>query len=410
LHHDDKAYTELVPQIRPHVLPSLDNSPQKQREKVLEASGLSTTALNFEEETNLQALTLALDGHSMLDSPSYVMQQELIKEQNAIFNGGDAESGAARMLLSFLDFLEEGDVTLLAPDDKRDWTRTVLESVQVQIGEDDARDKRNEDRHDAIEKYLDDKHRKEEREKRRIEDERRMAALEAAGDFNGKIKLEKERRLLEETLRKEEEEKALRDRDAEAKRRKEEEETEKEKAKAKEAAKHHLNEALQVMGDFSWRTAVMYLRALHPNGGNLSGVGAPLDQDSRTGMYTRILDMRESLVGVMRRKKARADRRQLLIRALQEIDSDDNSISSTAKKNTGKLRAIQKQLEEAGALDASDDDDDVEQGDYGDLNIYADNLHIRLQREDHHLSADAAYVEDGEEEENESDDSDDEHD
>ena len=44
--------------------------------------------------------------------------------------GIDPEDTAARMLLGIMNFLEEGDVTTFAPEDRRDWTTEVLNSVE----------------------------------------------------------------------------------------------------------------------------------------------------------------------------------------------------------------------------------------------------------------------------------------
>ena len=43
--------------------------------------------------------------------------------------GIDPEDTAARMLLGFMNFLQEGDVTTMAPADRRDWTLEVLGSI-----------------------------------------------------------------------------------------------------------------------------------------------------------------------------------------------------------------------------------------------------------------------------------------
>ena len=43
--------------------------------------------------------------------------------------GIDPEDTAARMLISFMNFLEQGDVTTFAPPDRRDWTLEVLSSI-----------------------------------------------------------------------------------------------------------------------------------------------------------------------------------------------------------------------------------------------------------------------------------------
>jgi hypothetical protein len=242
--------------------------------------------------------------------------------------------------------------------------------------------------------------------------------LEASGEFSVQARREREKIEAEALVQRFEEEKENEKRLKEEAQREAKEERQRERKKAKEMAEKRLNDALAVMGDFSWRTAVMYLRALHPQGGNASGVGAPLDPEAKPGIYTRILDMRDSLVGVMRRKKARADRRQLLIRALQEMEeTDEKSVASDPVK-VAKLRAIQRQLQSKsfrGIGDTSNDGDDSQslyendhngedddeddesydedgyqgggQGDYGDLNIYAENLSLRLNIEDHHMSA-----------------------
>ena len=49
-----------------------------------------------------------------------------------------------------------------------------------------------------------------------------------------------------------------------------------------------------VMGEKSWREALLYLRTVFPGAGNYSGVGAELD-DAETAMYWRIAEMRENL-------------------------------------------------------------------------------------------------------------------
>jgi len=45
--------------------------------------------------------------------------------------GIDPEDTAARMLLGFMSFLQEGDVTTFAPSDRRAWTEEVLATVEV---------------------------------------------------------------------------------------------------------------------------------------------------------------------------------------------------------------------------------------------------------------------------------------
>lgn len=59
-----------------------------------------------------------------------------------------------------------------------------------------------------------------------------------------------------------------------------------------------------VMGEKSWREALMYLRTMFPGGGNYSGVGVELD-DADTAMYWRIADMRDNLVDNTKRNSAK---------------------------------------------------------------------------------------------------------
>ena len=54
------------------------------------------------------------------------------------------------------------------------------------------------------------------------------------------------------------------------------------------------------LGERSWREALLYLRTMFPGGGNYSGVGVELD-DAETAIYWRITEMREKLAENTRR-------------------------------------------------------------------------------------------------------------
>ncbi len=60
--------------------------------------------------------------------------------------GIDPEDTAARMLIGFLGFLQEGDVTTFAPADRRAWTEEVLGSVQYEKQQETLREEQAKER------------------------------------------------------------------------------------------------------------------------------------------------------------------------------------------------------------------------------------------------------------------------
>ena len=60
-----------------------------------------------------------------------------------------------------------------------------------------------------------------------------------------------------------------------------------------------------MLGEQTWREALLYLRTMYPGAGNYSGVGLELD-DAETAMFWRIADMREMLAENSRRGAAKA--------------------------------------------------------------------------------------------------------
>jgi hypothetical protein len=61
----------------------------------------------------------------------------------------------------------------------------------------------------------------------------------------------------------------------------------------------------RMLGEQSWREALLYLRTMFPGAGNYSGVGLELD-DAETAMFWRIADMRDMLAENSRRGAAKA--------------------------------------------------------------------------------------------------------
>ena len=61
----------------------------------------------------------------------------------------------------------------------------------------------------------------------------------------------------------------------------------------------------RMLGEQTWREALLYLRTMYPGAGNYSGVGLELD-DAETAMFWRIADMREMLAENSRRGAAKA--------------------------------------------------------------------------------------------------------
>lgn len=61
----------------------------------------------------------------------------------------------------------------------------------------------------------------------------------------------------------------------------------------------------RMLGEQTWREALLYLRTMFPGAGNYSGVGLELD-DAETAMFWRIADMRDMLAENSRRGAAKA--------------------------------------------------------------------------------------------------------
>jgi hypothetical protein len=167
--------------------------------------------------------------------------------------GIDPEDTAARMLLGMMTFLQDGDVTTMAPEDRRDWTTEVLRSVEdAKETERLAASAEHEHQHSA----------------HMIDHETGMPLQEVPPDhpqYHDSINSHRRQKKMSVSQR------------------------------AAEVASEIIG------GAKSWRNALLYLRTMHPGAGNYSGVGVELDS-SESQLYKRIVDMRHLLGDVVTRQ------------------------------------------------------------------------------------------------------------
>ena len=262
--------------------------------------------------------------------------------------GIDPEDTAARMLLGIVNFLEEGDVTTFAPDDRRSWTHEVLMSVCEQ--------KEAETRASLLDAHP----------------EKAGTLLPLEGQAEGAE--------ADETL----------------------------PLPVHQRHMHHLRMSISqrataaaaevIGGAKSWRNALLHLRTMFPGAGNYSGVGVELDA-AESGLYRRIVDMRETLNDVVVRQstkveikleqsRSRAAYRERLILAAKaraeaeeaervrkeaEEKAEKERIKAEEEAKLAAMRAARakKKLETGSSDSDSEDDEDADEDQIDMVNPYA---------------------------------------
>ena len=167
--------------------------------------------------------------------------------------GIDTEDTAARLLLGFMNFLEEGDVTTFAPEDRRAWTQEVLMTVHEQK-----------------------------------EAETRASLLAAHPEMAESMLPHKEGG----------------------------DQSDESSHPVRHRHMHHLRMSISqrasaaaaevIGGAKSWRNALLHLRTMFPGAGNYSGVGVELDA-AESALYSRIVDMRNTLNDVVTRQSTKVE-------------------------------------------------------------------------------------------------------
>lgn len=211
---------------------------------------------------------------------------------------------AAKMLISIIDFLSTGDVTALAPTDRRDWTNHILSSTMTESAS--------------------------------------STATNATTSTASATPI-----------------------DSEA-----------------------IVQATELITSRTWRSTLMSLKTMFPGAGNYSGIGVPLESETKTRLYTRILDMRSSMESVIKiQERKYASSGSVRKKNIDPITEESVSNDDMTRTNTDRLVAVADS--DAGGSDGNIDAGEADREDVP-INLYSSTLGLMFKPK----SEDNAYIRD----------------
>jgi hypothetical protein len=198
---------------------------------------------------------------------------------------------AAHILISVIDFLLDGDVTMMHPDDRREWTKTILASARESSDE----------------------------------------PFDPSATISKNLQVD-------------------------------------------------ITDATEIVESRSWRSVLLKLRSLHPGAGNYSGVGKELDVES-SGIYKRIIEMRENMFDVMKIQEVRHNRRvQEKLNRIEEEEKRQASLNDALSVASNEDGDENDDEEDENDEDSNEEDDNEEENnEYNPMNVYSSNLKTMLR-------------------------------